>query len=231
VNLEDWDDLETVECAEALYAAELDLARRPEERVRRLREVSDTLAFHRRDDPERIDSLYRAVQRFQRSLETLGLAPDELDEVPGIGAAFGWFVRRLGLFLVGGPLAAAGAILFLVPYRLTGWIAVQPGLDPDVRSTWKILAGMVCYLVWVLLLATIAGLWLGPTAFLACLVGLPLIALATAGVRDSWVDARLDVRRYRALLSGGDELERLRENRRVLAESLELMRTTARPGM
>ncbi|HSM07488.1 MAG TPA: hypothetical protein VLA33_00540, partial [Gemmatimonadota bacterium] len=231
VNLESWDDLETVECAEALYAAELDLARSPEERVRRLREVSDTLAHYRREDPERIDSLYRAVQRFQRSLETLGLDADALDQVPDAGTAIGWFVRRLGLFLVGGPLAAAGAILFFVPYRATGWIAVQPGLDPDVRSTWKILAGTVCYLAWVLLLATIAGLWLGPAAFVVFLVGLPLIALATAGVRDSWVDARLDVRRYRALLSDGEELARLREHRRVLAESLELMRTTARPGM
>lgn len=231
VNLENWDDLETVECAEALYAAELDLARSPEERVRRLREVSDTLAHYRREDPERIDSLYRAVQRFQRSLETLGLDADALDEVPGAGTAIGWFVRRLGLFLVGGPLAAAGAILFFVPYRATGWIAVQPGLEPDVRSTWKILAGTVCYFAWVLLLATIAGLWLGPAAFAACLVVLPLIALATAGVHDSWVDARLDIRRYRALLSGGEELARLREHRRVLAESLELMRTTARPGM
>lgn len=230
VNLESWDDLEIVECAEALYAAELDLARGPEERVRRLREVSDTLAHYRREDPERVDSLYRAVQRFHRSLETLGLDADALDAAPDAGTAAGWFARRLGMFLVGGPLAAAGAVLFFVPYRATGWIAVQPGLDPDVRSTWKILAGAVCYLVWVLLLATIAGLWFGPVAFLACLVGLPLIAFATAGVRDSWVDARLDVRRYRALLSGGEELGRLREHRRVLAESLELMRTTARPG-
>lgn len=231
VNLEGWDDLETVECAEALYAAELDLARSPDERVRRLREVSDTLAHYRRADPERIDSLYRAVLRFQGSLETLGLDPDALDEVPGAGTAIGWFARRLGLFLVGGPLAAAGAVLFFVPYRVTGWIARQPGLDPDVRSTWKILAGTVCYGVWIVLLATIAGLWLGPAAVLACLFGLPLIALATAGVRDSWVDARLDLRRYRALLSGGEELERLREHRRVLAESLELMRTTSRRGM
>jgi 1-acyl-sn-glycerol-3-phosphate acyltransferase len=231
VNVEDWDDLRTVECAEALYAAELDLARSPEERVRRLREVSDTLAHYRREDPERIDSLYRAVQRFEASLETLGLDPDALDETPGVGPAIGWLARRLGLFVVGGPLAAAGAILFFVPYRATGWIAVQPGLDPDVRSTWKILAGTVCYLVWILVLATIAGLWLGPVVFFLCLLGLPLLALMTSGVRDSWVDARLDVRRYRALLSRGDELERLREHRRVLAESLELMRTTARPGM
>ena len=229
VNLEHWDDLHTVECAEALYAAELDLGRTPEDRVRRMREVSDTLAHYRREDPERIDSLYRAVQRFQESLDTLGLDPAALDGRPRPGRAIAWFLRRLGLFLVGGPLAAAGAVVFFVPYRLTGWIATQPGLDPDVRSTWKILSGAVCYLAWILLLAAFAGLWLGVWAFLVCLVGLPALALTTAGFRDSWVDARYDVRRYRALIRGGDELARLREHRRVLAESLELMRTTSRP--
>lgn len=226
VNLEFWEDLRTVECAEALYAAELDLARTPEDRVRRLREVSETLARYRREDPERIDSLYRAVERFRGSLVTLGLEADDLDEVPRFWTAVGWFARRVGLFLVGVPLAAAGAVVFFAPYRLTGWIATQPGLDEDVRSTWKILAGTVCYSAWIILLALLAGLWLGVPAALACLVGLPLLALVTAGVRDSWVDARLDVRRYHALRTGGPELERLREHRRVLAESLEVMRTT-----
>lgn len=226
VNLESWEDLPTVECAEAVYAAELDLARTPEERVRRLREVAETLARYRREDPERIDSLYRAVDRFRAQLETLDLAPDDLDAQPDAFRVIGWFVRRAALFLAGGPLAAAGAVVFLVPYRLTGWIARQPGLDPDVRSTWKILGGFVCYTLWVILLAVVAGLVFGLTAVIACLVGLPLLGLATAGVRDSWVDARLDVRRYRTLLAGGEVLERLREHRRVLAESLEVMRVT-----
>lgn len=226
VNLDHWEDLPTVECAEAVYAAELDLARTPEERVRRLREVAETLARYRREDPERIDSLYRAVGRFRAQLDVLDLAPDDLDEQPDLLRASGWFVRRAALFLVGGPLAALGAAVFFVPYRLTGWVARQPGLDPDVRSTWKILAGAVCHAAWVLLLTMVAGIWFGPLAALACLVGLPVLGLLTAGVHDSWVDARLDVRRYRTLLAGRDVLERLREHRRVLAESLEVMRVT-----
>jgi len=226
VNLDSWEDLPTVECAEAVYAAELDLARTPEERVRRLREVAETLARYRREDPERIDSLYRAVERFRAQLEVLDLAPDDLDAQPDALRVTSWFLRRMVLFLVGVPLAAAGTVVFIVPYRLTGWIARQPGLDPDVRSTWKILGGAVCYTVWVFLLAAVAGFWLGVPVGLASLVGLPLLGLATAGVRDSWVDARLDMRRYRTLLAGGEVLERLREHRRVLAESLEVMRVT-----
>lgn len=226
VNLDRWEDLPTVECAEAVYAAELDLARTPEERLRRMREVSETLARYRRDDPERIDSLYRAVERFRGQLGALGLGPDDLDARPTIGRVVGWFIRRAALFLAGGPLAAAGTVVFFVPYRATGWIARQPGLDPDVRSTWKILAGFVCYTVWVLLITGVVGWWLGLPAALLALLGLPFLALVTAGVRDSWVDASLDVRRYRTLLRSGDVLERLREHRRVLAESLEVMRVT-----
>jgi hypothetical protein len=226
VNLDCWEDLPTVECAEAVYAAELDLDRTPEERLRRMREVSETLTRYRRDDPERIDSLYRAVERFRGQLVALGLGPHDLDARPTIGRAIAWFFRRTVLFLAGGPLAAAGAVVFFVPYRATGWIARQPGLDPDVRSTWKILAGAVCYTVWVLLITGLVGWWLGLPAALLALVGLPVLALVTSGVRDSWVDASLDVRRYRTLLRSGDVLERLREHRRVLAESLEVMRVT-----
>lgn len=224
VNVERWEDLPNIECAEAVYAAELDLARTPDERVRRMREVSETLAAYRREDPERIDGLYRAVDRFRRGLDRVGLRAGDLDEVPDAATAIGWFARRAVLFLVGGPLAAAGAVLFVVPYRLTDWIARQPGLTPDVRSTWKILAGALVYTSWVALLAVAAGLLFGAPIGVATLVGLPLLALVTAGVRDTWVDARLDVRRYRALRAGAEPLERLREHRRVLAESLEVMR-------
>lgn len=225
VNVERWDDLPTVECAEALYAAEQDLSRETDDRVRRMREVSETLAAYRHDDPERVDSLYRAVDRFRRALDRMGLSADDLDAAPDALTALGWLVRRAGLFLVGGPLAAAGAAAFAVPYRVTDWIAGQPGLTDDVRSTWKILAGFIAYTSWILLLGVVAALVFGPTVGFATVVGLPLLGLVTAGVRDTWVDARLDVRRYRALRSGGEPLERLREHRRVLAESLEAMRT------
>lgn len=229
VNLELWEDLPTVECAEAVYAAELQLSRAPEDRVRRMRQVSETLSTFRRDDPERIDSLYRAVERFRASLTALGLDPDALDDRPDVTTAIGWFGRRLGLFLAGVPLAAAGAAAFFVPYRITGWIANRPHLDADVRSTWKILVGAMCYGAWIVLLAVLVGVQLGIAAAILCLLALPLLALVAAGVRDTWVDARADVRRYRALLSRSEELERLREHRRVLAESLEVMRTTS-PG-
>lgn len=224
VNVERQEDLPTVECAEALYAAELDLSRSAEDRVRRMREVSETLAAYRREDPERIDSLYQAVDRFRLSLESLGLGPDDLDETPDRLASAGWFVRRLALFLLGGPLAVAGAILFFVPYRLTDLIGRLPGLTPDVQSTWKILGGTLLYLVWTVLLAVLAGSLWGPLAAIGCFLGLPLLALATTGVRDSWVDARRDAHRYAAFLRDEQELARLREHRGVLAEALELMR-------
>lgn len=226
VNVERREDLPIVETAEALYAAELDLQRSPGDRVRRLREVSDTLSLYRRTDPARIDGLYRAIERFRTELDDLGLGPDDLDAQPDIARAARWMLRRAGLFLVGGPLAAVGACVFFVPYRLTGWIATRPALNLDVRSTWKILAGTVCYAAWIALLAAVAGVWLGLSVAMAILIGLPILALVTAGIRDSWVDTVRDVRRYRALLADPAVLVHMRERRAVLAESLEVMRAT-----
>jgi 1-acyl-sn-glycerol-3-phosphate acyltransferase len=228
INVERWEDLPTVECAEAIYAAELDLGRGREDRVRRMRQVSETLNRYRAEEPERIDSLYRAVERFRRSLEQLGLSADDLDAAPDRASVVGWVVRRLLLFLVTGPVAAAGAVIFFVPYRLTHWIASQSGLDPDVRATWKILGGAVSYLVWILLLAVVAGLALGGSAAVAAFILLPVVAVTTSAVRDSWTDARLDVRRYVNQRGTSHTIERLREHRRVLAESLEAMRREVR---
>jgi 1-acyl-sn-glycerol-3-phosphate acyltransferase len=227
VNLERWEDLPTIECAEAIYAAELDLGRGREDRVRRMRQVAETLTRYRAEDPERIDALYRAVDRFRRSLEQLGMHADDLDVTSDHASAAGWVTRRLALFLLTGPIAALGAVIFFVPYRLTHWIGSQPGLDPDVRATWKILGGAMSYLVWIVLVAGVAGLAFGLPAAIAALLLLPVVAAATTAVRDSWTAARLDVRRYLRQRRIPHTLERLREHRRVLAESLEAMRREA----
>lgn len=227
VNLERWGDLPTIECAEAIYAAELDLGRRREDRVRRMRQVAETLTRYRVEDPERIDALYRAVERFRRSLEQLGLSADDLDVTSDRVVAAGWVARRVAVFLLTGPVAAVGAVFFFVPYRVTRWIGTQPGLDADVRATWKILGGALSYLVWILVASVVLGLAFTAPAAIAALVLLPLIAATTAAVRDSWTDARMDVRRYLGQRRRPHSLDRLREHRRVLAESLEAMRREA----
>lgn len=224
LNVENWEDLPILQCAEALYAAELGLEQEPGDRVRRLRQMSETLSRLRRSDPASIEDLYRSVEQFSRTLEALGIGAAELDTVPRLRTAFAWAVRRTALLVVGGPIAAAGSILLFVPYRLTRWVADQPGLDQDERATWKIMAGTLSYLVWALFIAITVGVlisWIWAAAVM--IASLPL-ALVTYRFRDMWVDACMDVKRYVALRRRSDLRTWLLELRRQLAESLELLR-------
>ncbi len=224
LNVENWEDLPILQCAEALYAAELGLEQEPGDRVRRLRQMSETLSRLRRSDPASIEDLYRSVEQFSRTLEALGIGAAELDTVPRLRTAFAWAVRRTALLVVGGPIAAAGSILLFVPYRLTQWVADQPGLDQDERATWKIMAGTLSYLVWALLIAITVGILISWIWAAAVMIASPPLALVTYIFRDMWVDACMDVRRYVALRRRSDLRTWLLELRRELAESLEQLR-------
>lgn len=224
LNVEHREDLPVLECAEAVYAAEFDLEHGPGDRIRRMRQMSETLSRLRQTDPERVASLHNAVARFSRTLEALGIEAAELDTVTRLRTAFAWAVRRIVLFGIGGPLAAVGTVLMFVPYRLTGWIARRPGLDSDERATWKIMAGTVFYLVWTILIAVVAGLILGWFWAAAVIVAVPVLALLTFRFRDMWADACVDVRRYVALRRRSDLRTWLLQLRRELAKSLEAIR-------
>jgi 1-acyl-sn-glycerol-3-phosphate acyltransferase len=224
LNLEHWEDLPVLECAEELYTAELDLERAPGDRVRRMRQMSEKLSSLRQSDPGRVEGLYRAIESFAATLSELGCSAADLDSDTRLRTASAWAIRRFALFLVGGPLAAAGAVVLFLPYRLTRMIAAKPDLDIDVRATWKILGGTVFYLVWMLLIALVVGLTFGRQWALAALVAFPLLAMVTYYVRDKWTDARADVRRYLALRRRRDLRSWLLEHRAELAESLERLR-------
>ncbi len=224
LNVERWEDLPVLECAEALYTVELGLEHSPGDRVRRLRQMSETLSRLRSTDPESVENLHGAIERFSHSLEALGIGVAELDTATRLRTAFAWAVRRIVLFGIGGPIAAVGTVMMFVPYRLTGLIARRPGLDSDERATWKIMAGTVLYLSWTILIAIAGGLFLGWPWAVAVMVLTPPVALVTYRSRDVWVDACVDVRRYVALRRRSDLRSWLLELRRELAESLEHLR-------
>ena len=224
VNLERREDGPLIECAEAIYAAELGLQATPEERVRRLRQASEMLSRLRRENPTRLAGLLGRVRGLAAALDVLGLAPDELESAPRLLPSAGWTLRTLFYFLVGVPIAVAGHAVFFVPYRLTDRLAMRPAVPDDVRSTWKLLGGAGIYLAWCCLLALAAGLGLALHAGVLAGVALPLLALVTLWVRERWRDAGVSVRRARTLRRSGPLRGRLLERRRELGMELEALR-------
>lgn len=230
VNLERWEDAPVVECAEAIYAAEFALPFDRALRVRRLREVSGALTALRREDPERLQPVYRAIARYADLLRLAGVVPHRLDRDPSPGAALRWTLRQLVFFVVLAPVAALGVVLFAVPYRLTGLLPERAGAPKDVQSTWKVLGGIAIYGIWIALLVVVAAWLARPPIAVATAMSLPLLGLVTVAVRDRWEEARRSARAWFLLRRKGDLRRRLLERRRLLAERLEALRRELEGG-
>lgn len=224
VNLERAEDGPVIECAESVYAAEFDLERASKDKIRRMRQATDTLRRLREDDPEAAAQIFADMAEFTDSLTVLGLSPRSLEAVARPRAAASWSVQNLIFFLAGAPIAFIGHALFLVPYQLTAWFSRRPGIPRDIRSARKLLGGGALYLIWCAWLSLLAGWLFGIPAGIAAAVTLPLLAVITLAVRERWRDAKRDARRYLVLRRTGDVRGRLLERRRQLASDLERLR-------
>ncbi len=224
VNLERMEDRPLIECAEAVYSAELGLDRARPEQVLRMRQATEILHGLREQDPGRTSELLARLHDFTESLTTVGLSPRGLEATVRPRAAVGWSLGNLVYFLVGAPIAFVGHLLFLVPYQLTDWFCRRPGLPRDIRSARKLLGGGALYLLWCALLTLFAWWLFGIPAGVAAAVTLPLIALITIAVRERWRDAQREVRRYFLLRRSGDVRSQLMEQRRNLAMQLDDLR-------
>lgn len=224
INLERIEDGPLIACAEAVYAAELDLEQTPEERVRRMRQASERLRELREEQPERIEALLERLRAFVAALDALQLSPKGLEAVARPRAAVGWTARNLVFFLLAAPAGVVGSVIFFLPYFATDWIGRRPGLPPDIRSARKLLGGGALYLAWCGLLSVLLAWGFGIPAGIAAIVSLPLLALLTLAVRERWRDARREIRQYFVLLRSGDVREELLVQRRELGRMLESLR-------
>lgn len=221
LNLERWEDRPLIECAQAVWAAEIGGGESRADQVQRAQIAAAILAdFRRRGDQEGL-SLVRDLDAHRRRLRIFGLQAGDLAADVGVTTSVGWTARRLYLF---GPpavlLAVGGAALFWVPYHVTDWIVatVQPGSDQ--LSTFKVLLGAGVYLLWiVLLVALVWWLWGGLVA-LALLLALPVVGMTGQWIRERWRGAWGDMRRFVLLRSRRLMLQRLKVEQGRLAERL-----------
>jgi hypothetical protein len=109
-------------------------------------------ALARQRDPQRSETLYQRVERYDQGLRTLGLADEDLDRSPRLLSRWLPALLVLQALLVYGllpPILIAGALINFVPYRLLGLIArITAKTGKDV-ATVKLFGGLVLFpLAW-----------------------------------------------------------------------------------
>ena len=132
----------------------------------RAREMADAYARLRARDPARVEAIAGEVRAYTRVLRQMGVRdPWALELAP---LAPGALAAAFGKMIVAAPLAAIGAVMGWLPYRLAGEVAKRVTRDEDLLSTVKLLAGAVFLALAWGLEATVAGfvwgpLWAAPT--------------------------------------------------------------------
>jgi 1-acyl-sn-glycerol-3-phosphate acyltransferase len=226
LNLERWEDRPLVECAVRVWEAESGAMRDPAARLARLEVTTRILAEVRARGDDAGEALAGDVAAFERRLARLQLRPADLTADVKLSRGVRWTAQRLHLLM---PLAAIvgaiGAAAFWVPYRLTGRIMDRLRVEADVRSTWKLLVGIVLYLLWIVGLASLAGIRFGAVPATATLVGLPLVGVIGLYVRERWRAAWQDARRFFLIRSRRELVDSLRRRQKDLAVRLDALYT------
>jgi 1-acyl-sn-glycerol-3-phosphate acyltransferase len=184
----------------------------------RARELADAYARLRARDPARVEAIAAEVRAYTRVLRQMGVRdPWALELAP---LRPGALVAALAKLIVAAPLAAIGAVLGWVPYRLAGEVAKRATQDEDVLGTVKLIAGAVFLAIAWGLEATVAGFAWGP------LWAAPVFV---AGVATGYVALRFEELRREAAEAWRlvvlrafhhQTTARLAERRRALADAV-----------
>ncbi|MBS1984391.1 MAG: 1-acyl-sn-glycerol-3-phosphate acyltransferase [Bdellovibrionales bacterium] len=137
------------------------------------------------DDPELWKQLQTSVKELYSSLNLLGLKPSDIyRRSPRSRRRLAF--RVLFRVFLWGPAIAGGLIFWWAPTALIRWVAGKWATSKDVIPSYKIVAGVIAYPLWLLLVFPWVASMLGQTAAL----GHFILAIST-GIAALMVARRL----------------------------------------
>lgn len=221
LNLARWEDEPVVLTAEAVWSAARNADATASAHVARLALATETLATLRASGDRKWDELARDVRTHARVLHVVGMRPADVNIDTRLTTAARWAMRRLTI--IGGlqfVVAVVAAIIFWIPYRLTGIVAARMTSTRDTVSTYRVLAGVPVFFVWIFALTAVVVATWGWGAGVTALLAAPLLGIAGLWCieRASWTF--VTVRRWLLLRRGDPRIAALRERQRELATRL-----------
>ncbi len=223
VNLEKWEDQPLVDCAMRIWETECAAPPSEEERMARFGATTRIMAAVRHGQDPVGMALEREVETHRRRLALLGLRPADLASDVGLVRGAVWALRRALPLPLEVAVATVGWLLWWPPYRLTGVIVqkIQPPINQI--STHKLLAGILCYALWLFALAAagavVFNIWVG----LGVLLVAPIVGMVGLVIRERWRGATRDAQRFFLLRSRRRLIDTLRTTQRDLGVRLDAL--------
>ena len=175
-------------------------------------------AIHDRD-PDSVEHITRKVRDYARVLRHLGVSDPWALEVEEVGA--GRVVGAVVKLLAAAPLAALGAVLGWVPYRLAGRVAKRVvGREFDILSTVKLLAGSLFLLLAWIGEAVLGALFLRPLVGLAIVLLAPVTGYLALRFEEIAGETVMAVRHLWLRRAHASKVARLVQRRRALADDV-----------
>jgi hypothetical protein len=169
-------DAALVERLDRLYQSEREPGGREEVLARR-RAIADGLQRLRRERPDWYEEALVRLRRYDERLTRFGMEDAALDWNVSHAAAWRFVIREVPAALVLLPVGLLAALVFALPYALTGG-AAKLSKDMDVTATAKAIGGTVLYAAWIALLSVGAGWLWGAGGAVGAAVLLPPLAVA-----------------------------------------------------
>ena len=214
-------DAELVLRIDRLYTSERAIDRDTRSAVERRRVIAAGLNRLRQENPAWYEAALLQLRRYDQRLARFGLRDRTLDWTTSGRDAARFLARELPLALFLVPVAAAGIVVFAVPYALTALVA-RFQRETDVTATAKVIAGSVFYAVWTLAIAVAVGWRWGAMAGILAAVGIATIAAAGLFAVEREGSALRTARSWLALRGASPRTrQRLRRHRAELADVLD----------
>jgi 1-acyl-sn-glycerol-3-phosphate acyltransferase len=172
----------------------------------------------RREDQPSAEWFAREVGRYEQALRERGLSAEDVPRAGTSSTAPALRWTWVALLLAAAPLAGAGVVLNVVPYRFIDWIAGHATRTPDQPATYKVLGALIFLpLAWT---AQAACAWavFGRTPGLATGLAAPLAGYVALLWIERFRDVRARVRRR--LAARGPGVPALAEQRARLSASM-----------
>lgn len=197
VNVQQAEHQDLIEVAERLWARERGAARYREreplaERVPRMLQFAEALAWLRAHDPAELDRLVRSVRRYRRLSLLAGVSEGDVPRRYQPGATARYVVRETLALLVGLPLALLGTIIWYPTYLAPRFVLPRIHTESDTIATYKLATGFVAVPVTLLLVGILAGILAGVWAGFAAAALAFLLGLVAIAWHDRWRRVRED---------------------------------------